>query len=96
MYLPGMVCKRLNVSKKVRTRENKYLYNPEKLRFFEPLAFRGSSKNCANHRFAIFRDGKELQDDLGLDWSRSTSGISDKQAFRCVPRELAKSRFLLI
>ncbi len=34
-----MVCKRLNISKKVRTRENKYLYN-----------------------------GKELQDDLGLDW----------------------------
>ncbi len=39
MYLPGIVCKRLNVSKKVRTSENKYLYN-----------------------------GKEMQDDLGLDW----------------------------
>ncbi len=43
--------------------ENKYLFNPEKLRFFEPLAFRGSSKNKANQRFAVFRDGKELQDD---------------------------------
>ncbi len=51
-----------------KSSENKYLYNPEKLRFFEPLAFRGSSKNYANHRFAIFRDGKEFQDDLGLDW----------------------------
>ncbi len=39
MCLPGIVCKRLNVSKKLRTSENKYLYN-----------------------------GKELQDDLGLDW----------------------------
>ncbi len=58
-----------------KSSENKYLYNPEKLRFFEPLAFRGSSKNYANHRFAIFRDGKELQDDLGLDWYDYGAGL---------------------
>ena len=85
--------------------ENKYLYNPESLRFSESLDFRGSppadavrtgSKNNANLpapragvlRFAVFRDGKELQDDdLGgvkLGWSRLTSRISDNQGFRFV------------
>ncbi len=34
---------------------------------YKPLDFRVSSKNNANQRFAAFRDGKELQDDLGLD-----------------------------
>ncbi len=52
--------------------ENKYLYNPESLGFSEPLDFRGSSKNKADRRSAVFRDGKELQNDnLGatdLDW----------------------------
>lgn len=50
------------------TPKNNYLYNPEKQRFFKPVVFRGSSKNYTNQRFAIFRDGKELQDDFGLDW----------------------------
>ncbi len=57
--------------------ENNYFYNPEKFRFFEPLAFRGSSKNNANQRFAVFRDGKELQDDLGLDWYDMTFRMYD-------------------
>ncbi len=33
MYLPGIVCKRLNVSKKVRTSENKYLYNGKEFQY---------------------------------------------------------------
>ena len=85
--------------------ENKYLYNPESLRFSESLDFRGSppadavrtgSKNNADLpaprpgvlRFAVFRDGKELQDDdlegVKLGWSRLASRISDNQGFRFV------------
>ncbi len=48
--------------------ENKYLYNPEKSENFIFLIFRESTKNKKNQRFYIFRDGKELQDDFGLDW----------------------------
>jgi RHS repeat-associated protein len=82
-YYPfGMTMAGLSYSNGV---ENKYLYNPESLGFSEPLDFRGSlpatatshawqagSKNNADRRSAVFRDGKELQnDDLGatdLDW----------------------------
>jgi len=67
--ISGMTMAGLSYSNGV---ENKYLYNPESLGFSEPLDFRGSSKNKADRRSAVFRDGKELQnDDLGatdLDW----------------------------
>ena len=48
--------------------ENKHLYNAEKPEISDFIVFRASTKNDKNHRFFIFRDGKELQDDFGLDW----------------------------
>ena len=50
--------------------DNDFRYNAEKPEISDFIVFRASAKNNKNHRFFIFRDGKEMQGDFGLDWPR--------------------------
>ncbi|MDZ7776969.1 MAG: hypothetical protein U5L09_15830 [Bacteroidales bacterium] len=47
--------------------DDDFRYNAEKPEISDFIVFRASTKNNKNHRFFIFRDGKELQEDFGLD-----------------------------